>query len=199
MIHHSRLSPGILVIGGYFFSSSGSATPSVEFWFPSNPEEGSCELDDYPREVYNGPTVHLVSGQLVACYEESCEIHNGGGEWNHLVATRSRRRYHSSAVNQNRLLLIGGAASRSTEWIPVDGSPSQPGPFYVRHGYAHCTLQLSADTIVVTGGDDTWQYVTSYKLTANEDKTPLTPMKRGRMGHACGVFQDAGGQQVNRL
>merc|ERR1719341_2268051 len=98
---------GILVIGGYFFSSSGSATPSVEFLFPSNPEEGSCELDDYPREVYNGPTVHLVSGQLVACYEESCEIHNGGGEWNHLVATRSGRRYHSSAVNENRLLLIG--------------------------------------------------------------------------------------------
>ena len=145
-----------------------------------------------------GPTANLVSGQLV---ENSCEIYNGGGEWNHLVNTISRRTYHTSAVKEDddRILLIGGVDSRSTEWIPVDGSPSQPGPFYVRHGYAHCTLQLSADTIVVTGGDDTWQYVTSYKLTANEDKTPLTPMKRGRMGHGCGVFQDAGGQKVNRL
>ena len=146
-----------------------------------------------------GPTANLVSGQLVACYGDSCEIYNGGGEWTHLVDTSSRRRYHSSAVHENRLLLIGGAASRSTEWISVDGSPSQPGPFYVRHGYAHCTLQLSADTIVVTGGEDTWQYVTSYQLTANEDKTPLAPMKKGRSGHACAVYQDAGGQQVRRL
>ena len=143
-----------------------------------------------------GPTANLVSGQLVACYDYSCEIYNGG-EWHHLVETTSTRRYHSSAVKEDRILLIGGYDSRSTEWIPVDGSPSQPGPFDVRHGYDHCTAQLSADSIVVTGGVDTEEYVTNYKLSDGYE-TLLTPMVEARHGHACGVYQDAGGQQVRR-
>ena len=146
-----------------------------------------------------GPTANLVSGQLVACYDDSCEIYNGGGEWTHLVDTISYRAYHSSAVKDDRILLIGGAFSRSTEWIPVDGSPSQPGPFDVRHGEAHCTIQLSSDLIVVTGGGDYTDMVTVYQLTSNGDETPLTPMNQGRDEHACGVYQDAGGQQVRRL
>jgi hypothetical protein len=183
---------GILVIGG----PPSSASRSVEFWSPSDPEQGSCQLNDYPRQMYYGPTANLVSGQLVACYDDSCDIYNGGGEWTHLVATRSIRKYHSSAVNENRLLLIGGSVSRSTEWISVDGSPSQPGPFHVRQGAYHCTIQLSSDMILVTGGYDTFDLVTSYQLTGNGDETPLTPMNQGRFYHACGVYQDAGGQQV---
>ena len=145
------------------------------------------------------PTADLVSGQLVTCFQESCEIFQDG-EWNHLVDTRSRRQYHSSAVNENRILLIGGWGSNSTEWIPWDGSPPQPGPFDVRHGYRHCTMQLSADLIVVTGGRDTFDYVTEYQVTNSEDnETPLSPMLQGRFGHACGVYQDAGGQQVRRV
>ena len=143
-----------------------------------------------------GPTANLVSGQLVACLDDSCEIYNGG-EWHHLVETSSTRWHHSSAVKEDRILLIGGSRSRSTEWIPVDGSPSQPGPFDVRHGDSHCTAQLSADSIVVTGGYDTEEYVTNYKLSDGKE-TPLTPMVQGRRGHACGVYQDAGGQQVRR-
>ena len=116
-----------------------------------------------------------------------------------MVDTSSSRRWHSSAVKDDRILLIGGLDSNSTEWIPVDGSPSQPGPFDVRHGGAHCTIQLSSDLIVVTGGYDTFDFVTSYQLTGNGDETPLTPMNQGRFEHACGVYQDAGGQQVRRL
>merc|ERR1712210_350470 len=96
---------------------------SVEFWSPSDTEEGSCQLNDYPRQMKDGPTANLVSGQLVACYRDSCEIYNGGGEWTHLVDTSSERRSHSSAVKDDRILLIGGFGSRSTEWISVDGSP----------------------------------------------------------------------------
>ena len=106
-----------------------SASQSIEFWSPTDPEEGSCELNDYPREMLTSPTANLVSGQLVACYDDSCEIcnaimHCNGGEWNRLVETRSTRAYPSSAVKEDRILLIGGSYSRSTEWIPVDGSPS---------------------------------------------------------------------------
>merc|ERR1712243_77668 len=93
---------GILVIGGH----SESAEQSVEFWSPSNPEEGSCQLNDYPRYTGEGPTANLVSGQLVACNKDSCEIFNGkqvehkykGSKWGRLTSTRSRRREQSSAV-----------------------------------------------------------------------------------------------------
>merc|ERR1719341_2578685 len=102
---------GILVIAGSGYSSSASR--SVQFWSPSDPEEGSCQLNDYPRSMYDGPTANLVSGQLVACYGESCDIYNGGGEWTHLVDTSSYRAYHSSAVkDDDRILLIGGAFAR---------------------------------------------------------------------------------------
>merc|ERR1719507_346047 len=184
---------GLLLIGERSFSTSRS----VEFWSPSDPEEGSCQLNDYPREMDLGPTANLVSGQLVACLLDSCEIYNGGGEWTHLVDTISTRAFHSSAVKDDRILIIGGTdPSRSTEWISVDGSPSQPGPFHVRHGDSHCTIQVSSDLIVVTGGWDTWDLVTSYQLSGNGDETPLTPMNQVRATHACGVYQDAGGQQV---
>jgi len=183
---------GILVIGNGIESGSRS----VEFWSPSDPNEGSCQLNNYPREMYYAPTANLVSGQLVVCMDDSCEIYNGGGEWQHLADTISLRRGHTSAVREEKILLIGGIGSSSTEWISVDGSPSQPGPFDVRHGQSHCTLQVSSELILLTGGRDTYDYVTSYQITGNGDETPLTPMNRGRYAHACGVYQDAGGQQV---
>merc|ERR1712192_382821 len=68
------------------------------------------------------------------------------------------------------------------------------GPFQVRHGYLHCTMQLSSNLIVMTGGDGTGSYVTLYQLFGNE--TPLTPMRQARDSHACGVYQGAAGQQV---
>ena len=146
-----------------------------------------------------GPTANLVSGQLVACYGDTCEIFNGGGEWQHLANTSSTRQYHSSAVkdDDDRILLIGGWFSNSTEWIPVDGSPSQPGPFEVRHGKNHCTVQMSADTIVVTGGFESEEYVTEYQLTGDGNETPLTSMRfGGRSHHACAAYMQAGGKQV---
>ena len=92
--------PGILVIGSY---GPPSARRSVELWSPAE----SCVLEDYPRDMLYGPTANLVSGELVACYYDSCDIYDNG-EWNHLVDTRATRRYHSTAVNDDQLLLIGG-------------------------------------------------------------------------------------------
>merc|ERR1711910_148708 len=76
---------GILVIGGnpYPFRS-------VELWSPAE----SCVLEDYPRDMVYSPTANLVSGELVACSEDSCDIYDNG-EWNHLVDTRERRERHS--------------------------------------------------------------------------------------------------------
>ena len=85
--------------------------------------------------------------------------------------------------------------TNTTEWIPVDGSPARPGPFIVRHGQDHCTMQISDNIIVVTGGDNTESLVTEYHLDGGTE-THLTPMGQPRRNHACGVYRDAGGQQV---
>jgi len=105
------------------------------------------------------------------------------------------RIYHSSATTEEAVLLIGGSSSKTTEWIPVDGSTGQQGGFSVRHGWGHCTVQLSDDIIWLTGGHQTNNYVTQYSL-ADRTVTPLTPLGQPRYQHACGVYQDAGGQQV---
>ena len=145
-----------------------------------------------------GPTANFVTGELIACYENTCEIYDNG-EWNHLVDTREPRAYHSTAVKDDRLLLIGGSRSSTTEWIPMDGSPSQPGPFDIRHSRYHCTLQISNEIIIVTGGRDTESYVTEYQLSGDGNETPLSPLTKGRRGHACGVYRGAGGEQVRRV
>ena len=173
-----------------------TSSASVEFWSASNPEEASCELSDFPREISQGPTANLVSGQLVVCYGDSCEIYNDGA-WDHLVQTMHPRQGHSSAENEERILLIGGQDSQSTEWIPLDGSPAQPGPFQVRHGARHCSVQISSDLIIVTGGFNTEEYVTEYQLSGvDATETLLTPIIRPRQQHACSVYQGAGDQQV---
>ena len=99
---------------------------------------------------------------------------------------------HSSATREDAVLLIGGSQADTTEWIPVNGSAAQPGPFIVRHRLNHCTMQISDDIIVVTGGDVTYDYVTQYQL-ADGTETNLTSLAQPRFGHTCGVYQDAEG------
>jgi len=155
-------------------------------------------LTDYPREMKWGPTVNLVSGGLVACYYPNCEIYQNG-TWQRLQNTIHRRERHSSVAVEDAVLLIGGEYSRTTEWMPVDGSPARDGPFTVRHGHNHCTLKISADVIVLTGGGYTRLYtrdlVTQYQLSDGKE-TFLTPMVQQRFAHACGVYLDADDQQV---
>merc|ERR1712156_674134 len=106
------------------------------------------------------------------------------------------RRYHSVVELRENLLLIGGEDLNSTEFIPVDGSGASPGPFTVRHGSSHCTMKISEEVIVVTGGDSTYDLVTEYRLSDGRE-TALTPLTEGREGPACGVYQDADAQQVS--
>ena len=128
---------GILIIGG-----SSPSSQSVEFWSVADPEQGSCVLDDYQRNMNYGSTVNFVSGRLVACYEDACDNYQEGS-WEHLQNTTTERQRHNSAASDDAVLLIGGGFSNSTELIRVDGSPSQPGLFtVVRNGLYHCTSPL---------------------------------------------------------
>ena len=145
--------------------------------------------------MFAGPTVNLVSGRLVACYDYACEIFQEGS-WEHLQNMTAWSSDHSSVATEDAVLLIGGFYSDASEWIPVDGSPAHQGPFTVRHGFDHCSIKISANAVVVTGGWDTESYVTQYDLVEGIDGH-LTPLGRPRWAHACSVYQDAGGQQVS--
>ena len=183
--------PGILVMGG----DTSYAFRSVEFWS----EQGGCILSDYPRGLNQAPTTNFVSNRLVTCGLRTCDIYKEGS-WEQLQSTTAsltRRIHHSSAKTADAVLLIGGSYSNTTEWIPMDGSAAHQGPFIVKHGESHCTVQISDDTIVVTGGFRTEDYVTQYQLTDGTE-TPLTSLGQPRRGHACGVYQDLSGQQVSK-
>ena len=197
MILIQIISSGILVLAG----DDSAAWKSVEFWSTLDPDEASCTMNDYPRMMSAGPTVNLVSDRLVGCYYDRCEVYRNGS-WQHLQDTLHAREWHSSAKTDDAVLLIGGYYSEeTTEWIPIDGSPAHPGPFFIRHWYKHCTIQVNALTIVVTGGrtstyDHYYQdYVTEYKLN-DVTETPLTPLLKPRREHACGSFLNDNGQQV---
>ena len=58
-------------------------------------------------------------------------------------------------------------------------------------------MQISDNTIVMTGGDYAESLVTEYSL-ADGNRIHLTSMRQGRRSHACGVYQDAGNQQVKK-
>ena len=155
-------------------------------------------MNNYPREMSDGPTVNLVSDRLVACEGGTCEVYRNGS-WQHLQDTLHTRQYHSSATTDDAVLLIGGTYSEeTTEWIPVDGSPAHPGPFYIRHGDYHCTIQVNALTIVVTGGRSSQDYVTEYHMN-DTTETPLTPLLQPRYNHACGFYLNSNNQQVGGL
>ena len=193
MILIQIISSGILVLAG----DDSAAWKSVEFWSTLDPDEASCTMNDYPRMMSAGPTVNLVSDRLVGCYYDRCEVYRNGS-WQHLQDTLHNRERHSSATTDDAVLLIGGSQSEeTTEWIPVDGSPAHPGPFYIRHGDYHCTIQVNALTIVVTGGYSSTpqDYVTEYQLN-DVTETPLTPLLQPRFQHACGSFLNSNGQQV---
>ena len=143
----------------------------------------------------NYPTVNIVGKKLIACYSTSCDIYQEGA-WEHLQDTIERRVYHSTVELREKLLLIGGGYSNSTEFIPVDGSGASLGPFTVRHGEEHCTMKISEEVIVVTGGAGTYDLVTEYRLSDGRE-TNLTPLTEIRDGHACGVYKDADGEKVS--
>ena len=55
----------------------------------------------------------------------------------------------------------------------------------------------ASDLIMVTGGSyPTKDYVTEYQLTSDATETVMTSLINGRFRHACGVYREAGGQQV---
>ena len=172
---------------------------SVEFWSAVNPDEGSCVTADYPREMNYGPTANFVAGQLVVCGENRCDVYVAG-QWVFLVTTLAEYKYHSSVVRGDRILLIGGERSKTTEWISLDGSSPETGPFKTRHGGLQCTIQVSSDIVIMLSGWGSGGKVTEYRLDVPNEGTPLTDRLDDQTRNAaCGVYQNVAGQQVKLL
>jgi hypothetical protein len=147
-----------------------------------------------------GLTVDTVEGRVLACFGVSCLELTGSG-WEAGPSTLHTRIVHTSAVTAEGLLLVGGQYSpNTTELLPAEGGPAREG-FPLQPGrQQHCSIQLSADTIVLTGGYTTKSLVTEHsglgtggEVTTRELPALLTP----RGGHACGVYT-VGGTQVGQ-
>ena len=178
---------GILVIGG---TGAGGAQTSVEFWSPNV----TCTLKNYPRGLAGGPTVNLVSETLIGCYLNYCDIFQNGSwqiNWKH---TNAERMGHSSVLLEEDsdgdvyIILLGGSSSNSTEVILVDETPPYIGPLSIRHGQGHCTIMLSDERMVITGGSGTEKFVTQYEDYGSGHEISLSPMGKERTYHACGVY-----------
>ena len=85
------------------------------------------------------------------------------------------------------IMLLGGSRTNTTEVIPPTGEAAVAGDFAIRHGESHCTIALTSNIGIVTGGHDTSDLVTSYTLPGGSPR-PLPPLQEGRWGHACSWY-----------
>ena len=149
-----------------------------------------------------GPTINVVLGNLVVCHRGACLIYTNGS-WRHLQNMMEDRIWQSSASTSVAVLLLGGYSFSSgqgsiltTELIPLDGSAAFEGPFKIRHSWDHCTIQISEDIFILTGGRYTSNLVTEYTMTGKERQ--MSSLLLGRAGHACSTYYNQGTQDQAR-
>ena len=124
-------SPGLLLVGGQ------GAETSAELWSPGT----SCTLPSLPRNMEQ-PTVDILPGLPMVCYNTTCYQLTGAG-WLHYQDTLHARQYHTSAIVQDDLLLVGGFGSPSTtEVLPGDGGEGREGFTLDPARMDHCSIQV---------------------------------------------------------
>ena len=102
--------------------------------------------------------MHFASSDFspITCYMNSCDLLSpnlGWEEW--MASTLHSRRFHSSSVTNQGILLIGGDDSPETsELLPWGTNQSIPSISLPPPGRSrHCTIQISQDVIILTGGN----------------------------------------------
>ena len=154
-----QLISGLLLAGGRF-NITGCPTPpsdlqsSVEFWLASYDVQFHCELPSLPNPM-EGLTLDFIDdGHVIECYQDVCNRFTNGA-WTYLQKTKQSRRFHTSTVIGDKILLVGGADSpHSAEMVRVDGGISMFS-FFVDPGRAHhCSITMNQDSIILTGGQD---------------------------------------------
>ena len=189
----SRIVSGLLVVGG------SGASYLAEFWSPE-PKEVQCDLQILKRDMSYGPTVNLLDGVILACFANSCDQLTKEG-WQAGPSTTKSRRWHTSAVLPQGLLLLGGFDSPdTTELLTLDGGAGRESFSLIPGRDNHCSVQVDATTVVLIGGKkDAKNLATEYSGLVKDDDPivkQLPELLVGREGHACGTYHLEGRQVV---
>jgi len=204
---------GLLLVGG----AKTGISQSVEFWMPAGRstnnhqrltstskekpfQEQSIRCPTVSRGMWGHTTDSLPNGPIT-CYMNSCDLLTPDLGWEAgVVNTLHSRRFHSSSVTVQGLLLIGGDDSPETSellaWGTNQSIPSVvlPSPGRSRH----CSIQISEDIFILTGGSlpQTSNLVTELSnLGSNWQPVSreLPPLTIGRWEHACGMYTSVEG------
>ena len=185
---YTRHFQGLLVAGG------SGASYLAEFWSPE-PEETQCDLRILKRDMSYGPTLNLVNGVIFACFAQACDILTAAEEgWQSGPSTLYSRRWHTSAVTPQGLLLVGGFdSSHTTELLPLDGGDSRESFTLSPSRDNHCSIQVDESTIVLIGGKREGAGLATEYSGLEEENYPtvkqLPELIVGREGHACGSYK----------
>jgi len=199
-------------------SSSNEKKSSIhsEFWMPasggstnnhprlaassSTEKKSSIHCPTVSRGMWGQTTDSLPYGPIT-CYMNSCDLLTPDLGWEAgVVNTLHSRRFHSSSVTGQGLLLIGGDDSPQTSELLAWGTnQSIPSLSLSPPGRSrHCSIQISEDIVILTGGSlpQTSNLVTelsnlgsSWQPVSRE----LPPLTMGRWEHACGMYTSVEG------
>jgi len=197
---------GLLRAGGSFnitqhASHPGLFSAAVEFWLPP-PANFHCKLPEL-RKREEGLSIDFVpltpyAGRLVECHGYECwRLEKRFNTWLYLQKTRESRRFHTSTVVGQSLLLVGGADSPHTaELMPMDGGISQFYFLLDPPRSHHCSIKIDDDEIILTGGlnkiGDTFRLVNHYTGLWSEllvESKLLPPLVTGRRSHGCAYYE----------
>jgi len=172
---------GLLVVGGE------GGLQSVEFWTPP-PLSAQCFLGDLPHLNFFH-SLDSVNGEVILCSDSSC-LRLEEGKWKEVAQLTEKRWRHSSAITSRGLMLLGGQVSpNTTELVSLEeGGTGELIPLDPPR-LDHCSIQVSADVVVLTGGRDTEFLVTEHDLSKRAAGVRQLPsLETGRRYHACGHY-----------
>jgi len=171
---------GLLVVGGE------GGLQSVEFWTPP-PLSAQCFLGDLPHWNFFH-SLDSLNGEVI-CGDSSCSRLEAG-KWEEVAQLTEKRWRHSSAVTSRGLMLLGGQVSpNTTELVSFDGDETEELKVLDPPRLDHCSVQVSADVVVLTGGRETEFLVTEHNLGQRETSVRQLPsLETGRRYHACGHY-----------
>ena len=104
---------GLLAVGGQGGTSDDwqGSPSSAEFW-ASSPQDFHCLLPQMPRQMWQ-PTVEVVGSRALVCEKTGCLWLDKEG-WQLGPDTVEMRRFHTSALTDEGVLLVGGMNSPTT-------------------------------------------------------------------------------------
>merc|ERR1712013_734083 len=167
---------------------SGGDDSSVEVFNPTTGQ--SCELPSLPYQR-SGHTMDgmTVCGGVFTGNGNTC-ITFSSGEWVNSHALAQDRSDHCSWSTRDGIMLLGGDmwdSQTTTETVRLGEFDSQLG-FTLQYRTAHaCSINdLTTDTLIITGGNETLRIVTRYDALGYVEDLPS--LQEGRYGHGCGAY-----------